>query len=280
MDEYKNLVNQKTSALSSVGNANRQAMKYADNTALAQGYATQGAMLQNTANLQNAYQNQVGNINQQFQQQLGDLKNTASTNALTQYTNRLANLVENTTLTDEQRQSQLNSLQNAYYGQMSANDIKEAQFNTQDVLQSLNGAENAQASYDDNKKLESATSTSEKNNVEYRADFPNGTQNNKNFRVTVNGETYKVELGVPAGNYLKGVYNSTVYEDAKDRAVGEIWEVKNDEGKSVIVIKTGNRRKDIRVIERAGVKANDYAKLMNALGYSGRTKAKGKASTD
>ena len=69
LDEYKNLVNQKTSALSNVGQANKVAMKYADNTALAQGYATQGAMLQNNANLQSAYQNQVGAINQQYQQQ-------------------------------------------------------------------------------------------------------------------------------------------------------------------------------------------------------------------
>lgn len=98
MDEYKNLVNQKTSALSSLGNANRQALKYADNTALAQGYATQGARLQNMGNLQNAYLNQVGGVNQQFQQQFGNLVNTTSQQELTKQTSRINTAVENGTL--------------------------------------------------------------------------------------------------------------------------------------------------------------------------------------
>ena len=80
LDEYKNLVNQKTSALSSLNQANQLAMKYADNTALAQGYATQGAMLQNNANLQSAYLNQTGQINQNFQNQLGSLEDKSVAN--------------------------------------------------------------------------------------------------------------------------------------------------------------------------------------------------------
>lgn len=266
MDEYKNLVNQKTSALSSLGNANRQALKYADTTALAQGYATQGARLQNVANMQNAYLNQVGGVNQQFQQQLGNLENTASTNALTQYTNRLANLVENTTLTDEQRQAQLNSLQNAYYGQMSANDIKEAQLSTQDVINSLGENQGINKEVDNQYK----GLVSDNNNIPYETLFSNGTSINKNFTVTVDGNTYEVELGNQVDAYLTNSTKQKVYADSLDRQVGEIWEYSNG-NKTVLLVKTGDSKNDIRVIEKAGVSAKDYEKLAKALGYE-RTK--------
>lgn len=136
MDEYKNLVNQKTSALSSLGNANRQALKYADNTALAQGYATQGARLQNMGNLQNAYLNQVGGVNQQFQQQLGSLENTASKEALNNYQVNVENAIANNTLTNEE----LSKLQNAYFGRLSSTDITEAENYTRQALGLLNTA--------------------------------------------------------------------------------------------------------------------------------------------
>lgn len=136
MDEYKNLVNQKTSALSSLGNANRQALKYADNTALAQGYATQGARLQNMGNLQNAYLNQVGGVNQQFQQQLGSLENTASKEALNNYQVNVENAIANNTLTNEE----LSKLQNAYFGRLSSTDITEAENYTRQALSLLNTA--------------------------------------------------------------------------------------------------------------------------------------------
>lgn len=100
-EEYKNLVNQKRSALSTANAANRVAMKYADNAALAQGYATQGAALQNVANIQNAYQNQVGGINQQFQQQLGELKDTKSAESLENFYQMIQNAVANGSLTEE-----------------------------------------------------------------------------------------------------------------------------------------------------------------------------------
>ena len=98
LDEYKNLVNQRTSALSNLKQANQLAMKYADNTALAQGYATQGAMLQNNANLQSAYINQAGGINQNFQKQLGSLVNTTSQQELKNQASRINTAVENGTL--------------------------------------------------------------------------------------------------------------------------------------------------------------------------------------
>lgn len=100
-EEYKNLVNQKRSALSTANAANRVAMKYADNAALAQGYATQGAALQNVANIQNAYQNQVGGINQQYQQQLGELKDTKSAESLENFYQMIQNAVANGTLTEQ-----------------------------------------------------------------------------------------------------------------------------------------------------------------------------------
>ena len=122
LDEYKNLVNQKTSALSSANQANKQALKYADNTALAQGYATQGAALQNMTNLQNAYQNQVGGINQQYQQQLGNLKNTNSANVFTDYETMLANELQQGTLTEET----LKKIDDQLLPQMSGNDLFKA----------------------------------------------------------------------------------------------------------------------------------------------------------
>lgn len=101
LDEYKNIVNQKTSALSSLNQANQLAMKYADNTAQAQGFSTQGAALQNTANLQSAYLNQAGNINQQFQKDLSSLTNTKSKDTLSNIYQTIQNEVANGTLTEE-----------------------------------------------------------------------------------------------------------------------------------------------------------------------------------
>lgn len=123
LDEYKNLVNQKTSALSSLNQANQLAMKYADNTALAQGYATQGAALQNTANLQSAYLNQAGAINQNYQQQLGNLTNTKSAQTLENVYQTIQNEVANGTLTEEEGTKLLEQ----YGGLMNAQDMQTAQ---------------------------------------------------------------------------------------------------------------------------------------------------------
>ena len=134
LGEYKNLVNQKTSALSSLGQANKQALKYADTTALAQGYATQGAALQNVGNLQNAYMNQVGGINQQYQQQLGALQDTASANAFQQYSDAYSNAVAQGTMSNEE----LKKLQDAYYGQMNATDLTNAETFTRQANEQIN----------------------------------------------------------------------------------------------------------------------------------------------
>lgn len=141
LNEYKNLVNQKTSALSSLGQANKQALKYADTTALAQGYATQGAALQNVGNLQNAYMNQVGGINQQYQQQLGSLKDTASQNSLAEYYNGLANIETNASLTNEQKAAEIAKLKDLSYKYLSPADLEKAQYETERLAQAYTNNE-------------------------------------------------------------------------------------------------------------------------------------------
>lgn len=64
------LAKQNTSALSQLYNAKQNAMKYADTTAQAQGYATQGSALQANTALHNAYLDQVQNQNSNYQQSL------------------------------------------------------------------------------------------------------------------------------------------------------------------------------------------------------------------
>lgn len=66
------LAKQNTSALSQLYNAKQNAMKYADTTAQAQGYATQGSAVQANSSLQNAYLNQVQNQNSNYQQSLAN----------------------------------------------------------------------------------------------------------------------------------------------------------------------------------------------------------------
>lgn len=271
LDEYKNLVNQKTSALSSVGNANKQAMKYADTTALSQGYATQGAMLQNTANLQNAYQNQVGGINQQFQQQLGDLKNTTSTNALTNYTNRLANIVNDTNLTQEQQQAEINKLQGIYYNQMNSNDINEAKLNTDDVIRALSGADNGAIEKDANDKV-IRTSNQNANNVQYEVDFSKGSSHNNDIVVSINGENYQVELGKKFNNIAGSkLTDLEVKNEFKDRKVGEIWEYTTTGAtkRTYLLIKDANG--DVRALEKSNKAGNlkPYNALVSALGIEG-----------
>lgn len=183
LDEYKNLVNQRTSALSSANQANKQALKYADNTALAQGYATQGAAMQNMTNLQNAYQNQVGGINQQYQQQLGQLKNTASADAFTNYETELANSISQGTFNDQR----LKELQDAYFGQMDATRLGQAQRYTQDALSQLN------TTTDDT--TGNAVFTNE-NGVKYSTNINNKNGGYlKNATLTVGTKKFKIELG-------------------------------------------------------------------------------------
>ena len=123
LDEYKNLVNQRTSALSNLNQANQLAMKYADNTALAQGYATQGAMLQNNANLQSAYINQAGGINQNFQSQLGALEDKSVANNFNDFSTTIANQLKAGTLTEQSG----NALLQAYSSQLPQGELDKAQ---------------------------------------------------------------------------------------------------------------------------------------------------------
>lgn len=269
LDEYKNLVNQKTSALSSVGQANQQALKYADNTALAQGYATQGAAMQNMANLQNAYQNQVGGINQQYQQQLGQLKNTASTEALTSYTNRLANVVSDTSLTQEQQQEAINSLQDAYYGQLGSKDLTEAQLSTSEAIRSLSGTTGTTT--DSNNNVVSTNNTNQ-NNVSYKVDFSNGTKHNKDIGVVINGQTYQVELGKRVQNIAGlGLTKIEANQLGNDKKEGDIWEYTNN-GKTFLLIKDANG--EVRALESSvkGGGENTFNKLVKALGIEEKYK--------
>lgn len=130
LEEYKNLVNQKTSALSNLNQANQLAMKYADNTALAQGYATQGAMLQNNANLQSAYINQAGGINQNFQNQLGALEDKNVDNNFDDFSTTIANQLKSGTLTEQSG----NALLQAYASKLPQGELDKAQLVLNDAL--------------------------------------------------------------------------------------------------------------------------------------------------
>lgn len=130
LDEYKNLVNQRTSALSNLNQANQLAMKYADNTALAQGYATQGAMLQNNANLQSAYINQAGGINQNFQNQLGGLEDKNVKTNFDNLSTQIANQLQAGTLTEQSG----NALLQAYSSQLPQGELDKAQQVLSDAL--------------------------------------------------------------------------------------------------------------------------------------------------
>lgn len=250
MDEYKNLVNQKTSALSSLGNANRQALKYADNTALAQGYATQGARLQNMGNLQNAYLNQVGGVNQQFQQQLGSLENTASKEALNNYQVNVENAIANNTLTNEE----LSKLQNAYFGRLSSTDITEAENYTRQALGLLNQTNQTSGTIDDSTKNTTFTTSNGEKYVSNLSSKSNGGKG-KNFKVTIGTKEYKMELG-------DKVVDANI--DSSKIEVGQIVEYKNENGTFLI---TKDPKGKIRYVAmrdgRIGVEKDSYEDYKN-----------------
>lgn len=274
--EYKNLVNQKTSALSTANAANRTAMKYADNAALAQGYATQGAALQNVGTIQNAYQNQVGGINQQYQQQLGELKDTKSEQALANYINDLSILAENGNFSQED----VDALQQAYYDQLSESDLQTAKGRTGVVL----STENRIQSEMNAQEQETQTQQAQENNNEYSISTPkgeqatvsfvNGSNHNKNFVVTIGNDKFEVELGKKVENILgsgslNAKYKLKMQQDAKNRAIGEIWEYTNPSGKTWLLIKDGNG--DVRMVE-AAIKpsaSGNFTSLVERLGFEG-----------
>ena len=147
LDEYKNLVGQKTSALSNLNQANQTAMKYADNTALAQGYATQGARLQNASNLQSAYINQAGGINQNFQKQLGNLANTTSQNQFDNYKTRIYDAVKSGTLNQEYLNQIYNDANQG--GLMQQSDLTDLTNLGNDALKNYNTQESLRKTQED-----------------------------------------------------------------------------------------------------------------------------------
>ena len=188
LSEYKNLVNQKTSALSSVGQANKQALKYADTQALAQGYATQGAALQNIGNLQNAYLNQVGGINQQYQQQLGALKDTASQNAFTNFEAEASNVV-GTAKNEAEMAQGLVSLLDAYGGQMNAEQLGQAQRYIDNVSKQF--SQQSVTENGGNKVYQSQSGTNYTSNIQ--SDEKSGWAGT--YKVKVGTKEYKLTLG-------------------------------------------------------------------------------------
>lgn len=259
LDEYKNLVKQKTSALASANLANQQAVKNADLSALAQGYATQGARLQNMASLQNAYQNQVGNINANYQTQLGNLQNTNSQNAFENFQSAIASSIEKNNLTDEK----LQEIKNTYGPLMDEQTLKNADIYLND-LDYANNTNNQEGVTQDYSFVSSA------NNTNASTNFYQGSGVNKNINVTVNGTTYKAELG-PLLYKMSPLFDKG--EDKlkfKDKKVGEIFEVEYKQGKYYLAIKDENG--DIRVLERVaatGNGINQFKYLANSLGFNG-----------
>lgn len=259
LDEYKNLVNQKTSALSSVGQANKQALKYADNTALAQGYATQGAAMQNMTNLQNAYQNQVGGINQQYQQQLGQLKNTASANAFTNYETELANSIQNGSYSE----ARLKELQDAYFGQMDSTTLGQAQRYTEDAIKQYGSA--STTGYF--KYLSDA-------GTNYETNISDATNKNDKFTARIGEQTYTLKLGktiddssfdpntLQTGQFTTYEKDGHIYIITKD-SNGDIRYVQSGKGTSVRQLAIDGSKSNVVTAEKS-----ELYKLAKALGYN------------
>lgn len=262
LSEYKNIVNQNQSALSSLQGAKEQALKAADVSALAQGYGTQGAYQQNIGNIQSAYLNRVGQQQQVAQQQIGALQDVASTNAFQNFSTALANAEAQGTLNTDQ----LNTLQNAYFNQMNASDLANARLLIDQY----------------NRTIEQEGTTSA--NV-YEKETPSGkvmkvdinelTSNpNKVPTIAVNGQTI---------NTSKLKYGNTVSAAVVDPSTMELGEVRvvRINGNDTIVIKTGNNElKEIvgtegskvanlllgkKVASQIGKGSEDYQKLLAAL---------------
>lgn len=101
---------------------------------MAQGYATQGARQQAMNSLANSYINSAANINQQTQQQLGNLQDTASKEAFNSYQAAMNDYIAKGTLT----QNDINTLQQRYYGLMNPSDLANAQTFNEAALKDIN----------------------------------------------------------------------------------------------------------------------------------------------
>lgn len=261
LSEYKNIVNQNQSALSSLQGAKEQALKAADVSALAQGYGTQGAYQQNIGNIQSAYLNRVGQQQQVAQQQIGALQDVASTNAFQNFSTALANAEAQGTLNTDQ----LNTLQNAYFNQMNASDLANARLLIDQYNRNIAQEEGISNVYE---KTTPSGGT-------MKVDINELTSNpNKVPTITVNGGTI---------NTSKLKYGNTVSAavlDPNSMELGEVRVVKIN-GNDTIVIKTGNNElKEIvgtegdkvtnillgkNLASKVGKGSEDYKKLLAAL---------------
>lgn len=246
LSEYKNIVNQNQSALSSLQSAKEQALKSADVSALAQGYGTQGAYQQNIGNIQSAYLNRVGQQQQVAQQQIGALQDTASSNAFQNFSTALANAEAQGTLNTDQ----LNTLQSAYFNQMNASDLANArllidQYNRNIAQEEATTGANI---------YEKATPSGEKMRVDI-----NELANNPNKipTIAINGQSINT-------NDLKlGDTISATIIDPSTMELGEL-KVARVNGKDVIVIKIGDN--ELKEIKAKGATWKTYLKLLQSLG--------------
>ena len=261
LSEYKNIVNQNQSALSSLQSAKEQALKSADVSALAQGYGTQGAYQQNIGNIQSAYLNRVGQQQQVAQQQIGALQDVASTNAFQNFSTALANAEAQGTLNTDQ----LNTLQSAYFNQMNASDLANARLLIDQYNRNIAQEEGISNVYE---KTTPSGGT-------MKVDINELTSNpNKVPTITVNGGTI---------NTSKLRYGNTVSAAVLDPNSMELGEVRvvRINGNDTIVIKTGNNElKEIvgtegdkvtnillgkNLASKVGKGSEDYQKLLAAL---------------
>lgn len=91
-EAYKILRDGYLNAQSNLNQQNQLANKYAQTTAQAQGFSTQGANQQVFSNLQNAYLNARSNESVNYQNLLSNMQNEASTKALSNFETELSNL--------------------------------------------------------------------------------------------------------------------------------------------------------------------------------------------
>ena len=123
-DEYKWLRDAYASAQSNVNQSYQLANKYAQTTAQAQGFNTQGALLQNNSNLYNIYQNALSNENINFQNALSQLTNQRSDQALANFETGITNLVGGGAYTEED----LQELIDLYMPRMDADAQAQAKY--------------------------------------------------------------------------------------------------------------------------------------------------------
>lgn len=246
LSEYKNIVNQNQSALSSLQGAKEQALKAADVSALAQGYGTQGAYQQNIGNIQSAYLNRVGQQQQVAQQQIGALQDVASTNAFQNFSTALANAEAQGTLNTDQ----LNTLQNAYFNQMNASDLANARLLIDQYNRNI-AQEEASGVYEGTTPGGSTM----------KVDIKELTNNPKEVpTITINGETFNKNSFKIGNTVLKTVV------DPNSMNFGEVRIAKVN-GRDTIVIKTGEN--EVRILGRTSVRPEvqaEYDKLFKALG--------------